>query len=289
LAKLEIACVTDQNVISEWHDLQTLHEALKAESGRQWLFRGQRDFRSDLASSLERAVHRRFGQPLTRVPDYEKWLVIEFKRHAHRYAQDLPSDDDKFRWLALMQHHGAPTRLLDFTYSFFVGLYFAVECATPGEHCALWAVDADWCWRRATDALEPGLVKRIKADTARGKTPELQAEVLESQECVVVPDNSFFLDERIAVQQGVFLVPLDLTTTFMNNLDATAGEAEGHVHRYEICCSVEFMKTALLELRRMNISRVSLFPGLDGFAASLRLRILITDLSQVLGVAEHAV
>ncbi len=278
----------EQRVISTWQDIQTLYDSLKAESDRQWLFRGQRDYRWDLASSLERAVYRRFGEPLRRVPDYERWLLREFKRHAHRYSQDLPSDEDTFRWLALMQHHGAPTRLLDFTYSFFVGIYFAIECATPGEHCALWAIDGDWCWRRAKDALGPELAQRIETDKARGKTPELQAEVLKSEKCVVVPDNSFFLDERLAVQQGVFLVPLDLTRPFMENLDSAAGEANGQVRRYEICCSIEFLKAAILELRRMNITRVSLFPGLDGLAASLEPRIAITDLSRLLGVAEGA-
>src|SRR5438093_2893211 len=42
-------------------------------------------------------------------------------------------------WLALMQHYGAPTRLLDFTYSFWIALFFAFEEAE--NDCSVVALD----------------------------------------------------------------------------------------------------------------------------------------------------
>lgn len=272
--------------IQRWQDLLTLYASLSAQRDRQWLFRGQR-CGCDLASSLERAVVQRYKQPHDRMPHWERWLLSEFKRHAHRYLEDLPSDADTLRWYSLMQHHGAPTRLLDFTYSVYVAVYFAVESANPGDHCALWAVDANWCWTRAKEKLGSSLRKRIESDETRGKTPALQAELLARQIPRVVPDNSFFLDERLAIQQGVFLVPLDMTKPFMDNLVSDRREAKNHVRRYEIYCSPNFMREALLHLRRMNITSRSLFPGLDGFARDLQTRISITDLSRVIGVAER--
>ena len=75
--------VKQSKPISTWQELQFLYEALKTESRRRWIYRGQREYRWDIASKLERAA-RRFGEPLERLPAIEDWLLDEFKRHAHR-------------------------------------------------------------------------------------------------------------------------------------------------------------------------------------------------------------
>jgi hypothetical protein len=70
------------------------------------------------------------------------------------------------------------------------------------------------------------------------------------------------------------LVPLEVTKPFMANLGAVSDAAgRASVRKYEICCSSELLMDAWAALRRMNISRVSLFPGLDGLACSLENRI----------------
>jgi hypothetical protein len=275
--------VEKNKTIRSWRDLQELYESLSSQPDRQWLYRGQRVYEWDLASSLERAC-KRFGHQLDDMVIWERWLLSEFKRHAHRYLANLPSDNDTLRWLALMQHHGAPTRLLDFSYSFYV----AIDCANPGDHCVLWVVDGKWCWTRAKEKLPRDLVKRIEKDLRKGKTPGLQTEILNRQVARVVPDNSFFLDERLAIQQGVFLVPLDLTKPFLENLRADH-EDEDHIIKYEICCTLDFFKDVQAHLRRMNITRGSLFPDLDGFARGLRTRMAISDPRSILGTAERGV
>lgn len=59
--------------------------------------------------------------------------------------EHVPADADTFQWLALMQHHGAPTRLLDFTWSPFVSAFFALERAT--KDAAIWAIFVPEIWR----------------------------------------------------------------------------------------------------------------------------------------------
>ena len=67
---------------------------------------------------------------------------MTFRRAYYQYAQHIPASESVIEWISLMQHHGAPTRLLDFTYSIYVAAYFALESAD--SDCAVWAVRAPW-------------------------------------------------------------------------------------------------------------------------------------------------
>ena len=50
----------------------------------------------------------------------EERIARIFQRKAHLFLTHIPERSDTFQWLALMQHHGAPTRSLDFTWSPYV-------------------------------------------------------------------------------------------------------------------------------------------------------------------------
>ena len=86
--------------------------------------------------------------------------------------------------------------------------------------------------------------------------------------------NSFTRHERMVIQQGVFLCPGDVRTSFMENLNVVLGNCDASsnplVIRYEITENPAVRREMLRHLMRMNISRATLFPGLDGFAESLR-------------------
>src|SRR5215467_6568081 len=111
--------------------------ALAADSPyHNWAFRGQRDASLPLFSAVSRYL-------LTFKIDPQAWRAQEdrilriFKRKAIHFLENVPAPDDDFEWLALMQDHGAPTRLLDFSWSPYVAAFFALHNAT--SDAIIWA------------------------------------------------------------------------------------------------------------------------------------------------------
>ena len=62
------------------------------------------------------------------------------------FLPDAPNEDKWMEWRALIRHYGGPARLLDWTYSFFVAVFLAMQEAKDDEHCAVWAYNVDW-WK----------------------------------------------------------------------------------------------------------------------------------------------
>lgn len=97
-------------------DVKTAEEAKKNKA--DFIYRGQREDKS-LRPRLARLVPR--GQR----NNIERLMFDEFKRTSVALTDLQPQTDWDF--LAIAQHHGLPTRLLDWTYSALAALWFAVD------------------------------------------------------------------------------------------------------------------------------------------------------------------
>ena len=56
--------------------------------------------------------------------------------------------------LSLMRHHGAPTRFLDWTYSFFNALYFAINRLNKESSYVVWAINDIWLTKKVSEILK---------------------------------------------------------------------------------------------------------------------------------------
>ena len=68
-------------------------------------------------------------------------------------------------------------------------------------------------------------------------------------------------------------MPIDTSKTFMQNLSnsfPSEAEMRGKIYKIDVKCSTHFLNEAFYNLHKMNITRMSLFPGLDGFGKYLK-------------------
>ena len=90
-----------------------------------WFYRGVRSDQYDLIPSIGRQNAYTSIADILKRNEYETSMLEEFKSRSRFIAQCSPQDD--WEWLALAQHHRMPTRLLDWSTSMLVALYFATE------------------------------------------------------------------------------------------------------------------------------------------------------------------
>jgi hypothetical protein len=203
--------------------------------------------------------------------ELEEKLLSDFRAQAHLYLDPslLPSDHALMAWWSLMQHFRAPTRLLDWTASPYVALYFAVEdhWDTPG---------AVWLFDRSEIAL-------ANEGNKGNKGLQLAMDMLQASDDVrslfwgglcnlagqfVYPFGMAKHHTRINTQQGRFTVCAEIPSDH-GKVIGLSGGASSHDHCLKIVIGENLKPLFLMNLRHMNISANSLFPGLDGLGRSI--------------------
>ncbi len=240
-----------------------------------WVFRGHGDVSWPLASALDRS-RSRFKIAPESVALLEEGLLREFVRHVGNATESrLPRRTNILEWLALMRHYGGPTRLLDWTYSFFVALYFAVE--TGESDCAVWAIDARWCNKRSREAIaDTQSAASVELDPYFQK-PETFKNLFARQEPVplVYRVNSFLLNTRLARQKGLFLCAGDPKLSFADNLECLQRmDEEPETKLFQIEIGTDLRREIMQRLFFMNIGSDTLFGDVDGLARSLNSRLV---------------
>jgi hypothetical protein len=232
-------------------------------------YRGVERVEYSLTNSLTR-----LGLPY---PGMERNVLRQFQKYAHRDIVDRNGD---WHWLSVAQHHGLPTRLLDWTFSPLVALHFAVADPEkyPDKPAAVWMVNYTEAHRlllkRDTDVLRHhgGAIFSVDAlaESFKG-LDELDGSVSAAHPGTIAV---FFepntIDDRIANQFAFFSALSDPWMPFEEWL------AQDHVKNMVTAKKVIIspgkrsdpksnLKWEIRDrLDQSNINERVLFPGLDG-------------------------
>jgi hypothetical protein len=233
-----------------------------------WAFRGGLDS-WEHETTLDRA--RRFwGIPSRDAAAFERCLIREFQRHPEAPVETF-DERDALRWFAFMQHHGAPTRLLDWTYSPYVASYFAFDALfaarqsnpTSTQRPIVWALGLDWLAHALERRLSPVDWRRYGRrdavsfrDLFVDRKPPLR---------FVGAVTPIVLNHRLSIQQGVFLCPGDVRVSWADNLRASSVDGRPP-ELLSFVLRPDALEEAFETLTSMNVTARSLFPGADGYA-----------------------
>lgn len=309
--------------------------------GSTWVYRGQSDASWQITSTFERAIN--FDRTLIRNAERnlrgkELSAISRFKAKAWPYV-DKPNMSN-LEWLMLMRHHGVPTRLVDFTESPIVALFFALA-GNPSGDFAIWTLNRDAMedayahslvgkqlpgWDELCAKYGSGLkgaLKDLNSEDPLVIKVQNHLETFSLSDATVEMRNAinrklatsifdtplykepdypsgvgaiWFYPElpspRMKAQNGLFLMPLDIESSFMRSLFASLGivmaepmKDPSHIKISDTDNSTcrlanvklikyvfkhELIKEAQDLVLLSNCLRENLFPDIEGVAASVK-------------------
>ena len=235
------------NSISEL--LDALNETMQ-QNEIVW-FRGQADLEWGLAPSLSRS-HKGI--------DAEIALIKRFRQNALPLARIKPNTE--WEWLFLMQHYGLPTRLLDWTESPLVGLFFAVESHLDKD-------GALWCLLPVELNSNAGISYNLSVEIPCFEVDDTLNSYLPS---IVVKERTSSLNPVAAMAMRdnprVFAQLGSFTITHREQMTIESIGTQNHIWRFVIPNAAK--EKIKKELAYLRVTRLTLFPELENVALLAR-------------------
>ena len=193
------------------------------------------------------------------VAHYERNITARFMRKARTRHSNCPLQDDFSGWLFFMQHHGLPTRLMDWSDSALVAAYFACRDEAESD-AALWALNPF-----EFNTVQMGSHHIFPSSSHRSTTPCFLAPFKDappenSQKTMAISAHE--VDIRMLVQSSEFTI--HGTNTPLNKIENN----ERFLLKYVIPATVK--PTILSSLKKLGIKESYLFPDLERLAAEIK-------------------
>jgi hypothetical protein len=255
--------VSDSIVAGSWIELQDL---LFAGSWNENLkrFRAPGAFRG--SSREGRGLRTSLSHVGGRFAEREKHLIRNFRKYAHR---SFVGDESLWNWLALAQHHGLPTRLLDWTYSPYVALHFVTADPDTFDHNGeVYVVNFVETNRRLPRDMRK-LLEDEGSDVFTGEMLSRVAASLDEFDALAPDPFVAFIEppsvnDRIVNQSALFSI--------MSHPEAVLHEwLAQHDSAFKRIVIPAALKWEVRDkLDQANINERVLFPGLDGLSRWLK-------------------
>jgi FRG domain len=244
---------------------------------------------SHVATRLQPGLYRPRDKDATRKP-VQKLLKLEnelYEEFGRCGTQLSPGDtwaiDDEWHSYFLMQHHGVPTRILDWTDGALIALHFAVghtKDFVPQNDCIIYVLDPYWLLKRLEkDQDHKDAEKRWETywkenrpyDTDKDDWDRLYLPFGKDnpeQPSLNMPSTPLLWDSphvtrRIAAQRSRFMI-FGKDPQYLVNM-----EQEREAKLAAICIPKDFIVSIRQELRDAGITESVVFPDLDGLGREL--------------------
>ncbi|MBR4528675.1 MAG: FRG domain-containing protein [Lachnospiraceae bacterium] len=224
-----------------------------------FVYRGQPDASYRIVTSLQRTCK-----------GLKKELEFSILSNFTKYAALEEPTVERSVWhqLILGQHHGLPTRLLDWSYSPLIATHFALTedslCEMDQHDCVVWRMDVNELHRmlperyRAVEKKSRTTVFSVETlQEACGSLEQYDADMAGKAMVVIEPPS---VDPRIANQYSFFSVIPDDMTDIEGFLDSSTDQTVRYLIRKELRWQIRDF------LDHQNINERLLYPGLDGIA-----------------------
>ncbi len=228
-----------------------------------WCFRGHKDASWGLETTLERVFPKGRWDPEV-ASTCERASLEWFRSRMPHYVSKDVLPDSRLAWLATMQHHGVPTRLLDVTFSPLVALFFALPAPSQPVDFSVWAINYRQLNKSSCAALG---VEYAACQVNRNAFFEKVFEPHQGPLAIIIDPDTF--NFRLERQKGAFLV----ANSASHRLSEVVACDTSVVRKFVIPRSCIRDARSILTMAAIDASR--LFGDLDGLS-----RDIATDLAR---------